>query len=158
MQGDATAAYAPGLGLQQFSRHLVFLKPDVLISADEIRTERDSELELRFHPEADLVAHGSAFLSRGPRAALRIEPLTTDGTQLNAGPWPPAVPKEHGEMTMTTLRLMARRHSWRNVVAFSWSPAGSEPAPVTLNRDHDRLTFRCGPRELILNWTTSRVE
>ena len=158
MKGDATAAYAPGLGLQQFVRHLVFLKPDVLIVADEIRAEGDSELELRFHPETDLVPQGTAFLSRGPRAALRIEPLTTDGVQISAGLWPPAVPKEQGEMTMTTLRLLTRRHSWRNVVALSWSSAGSEPAPVTLKRDHDRWTFRSGSRKLSLDWSTSRVE
>ena len=57
---DPTDAYAPGLGLQQFVRHLVFLKPDVLIVADEIRTKRESELELRFHPETALVAQGSS--------------------------------------------------------------------------------------------------
>ena len=39
MQGNATAAYAPGLGLQQFVRNLVFLKPNVLIVADEVRAE-----------------------------------------------------------------------------------------------------------------------
>ena len=158
MEGDATAAYAPGLGLQQFVRHLVFLKPDVLIVADEIRAEGDSELELRFHPETDLVAQGTAFLSRGPRGALRIEPLTSDGVQISAGLWPPAVSKEQSEMTMTTLRLLTRRHSWRNVVALSWSSAGSEPAPVTLKRDHDRWTFRSGLRKLILDWSTSQVE
>ena len=29
--GDATDAYAPKMGLKKFVRHLIFMKPDVLI-------------------------------------------------------------------------------------------------------------------------------
>ncbi|MFH1068482.1 MAG: DUF4962 domain-containing protein, partial [Candidatus Glassbacteria bacterium] len=34
--GDATRAYHPDLGLRRFQRHYLFLKPDILVVADEI--------------------------------------------------------------------------------------------------------------------------
>ena len=39
MVGDVTRAYHPALGLKKYIRHLVFLKPDILIVADEIDLE-----------------------------------------------------------------------------------------------------------------------
>jgi hypothetical protein len=34
--GDVTRAYHPALGLTRFVRHLLFVKPDVLVVADEV--------------------------------------------------------------------------------------------------------------------------
>ena len=65
--GDATAAYAPELGLKKFVRHVLFVKPDTLIVADEILANREVDLELRFHPETEPVSHGSIFLGAASR-------------------------------------------------------------------------------------------
>ncbi len=37
--GDVTRAYHPALGLKQFVRHLLFVKPDILLVADEINLD-----------------------------------------------------------------------------------------------------------------------
>ena len=76
MTGDAAAAYPPGLGLRRHLRHLVFLKPDVLLVCDEVRTDKPRRLELRFHPESRQAERdGKAFVMRGAKSILRLEPL-----------------------------------------------------------------------------------
>ncbi|MHB9031366.1 MAG: DUF4962 domain-containing protein, partial [Candidatus Latescibacterota bacterium] len=49
--GDVTPAYPHEAGLKRFVRRLLFLKPDILIVADDIDLDRHRALELRFHPE-----------------------------------------------------------------------------------------------------------
>ena len=51
MTGDATQTYPKELGVERAVRHLLFLKPDVLIVLDDIKTTKPQPLELRFHPE-----------------------------------------------------------------------------------------------------------
>ncbi len=63
MSGDATEAYSPKVGLRRFVRHLVFLKPDVLIVADDIEMNHDAALELRFHPERPMRREANGFIS-----------------------------------------------------------------------------------------------
>ncbi len=148
--GDATAAYAPELGLKRFQRHLIFLKPDVLIIADEIHAETSIDLELRFHPEATPVQNGNVFLARGKKAVLKLEALTTEGVQLSQGPDPRV-------SRLVAVRLTTHRASWRNAVALSWSAANAEPAAVKLQSDGDRWTFTSHNRKLTLDWSTGRV-
>ena len=83
---DATEAYPAELGLERFERHLLFLKPDVLIVADDIRLKEPRELELRFHPEQqDCERLDDAYLFSGKSAVLRLEPLTPEATRIEAG-------------------------------------------------------------------------
>ena len=71
------------LGLQRFVRHLIFVKPDVLIVADDILLDKPSPLELRFHPEQQAERLATAFVAKGAKAVLRIEPLSTDGVHVS---------------------------------------------------------------------------
>ena len=126
--GDATAAYAQDLGLKKLVRHVLFVKPDTLIVADEIQANREVELELRFHPETEPAPHGNAFLSRGKQASVLLQPLTNDGVQVSLDSVQSAARSGHGSSRMAVVRLLARRSSWRNAVALSSAPAGTEPA------------------------------
>lgn len=49
--GDVTRAYHPALGLQRFTRHLLFVKPDVLVVADEVALRQEGVVH-DFPPEA----------------------------------------------------------------------------------------------------------
>ena len=49
--GDVTRAYHPALGLQRFVRHLLFVKPDVLVVADEVALREEGVVH-DFPPEA----------------------------------------------------------------------------------------------------------
>jgi hypothetical protein len=152
--GDAAAAYPPELGLKRFLRHLLFVKPNILIVADDIETAEDADLELRFHPEYEPVPKGGAFLARGERAVLRIEPLATDGARVFAEPT--LVPGE-GPRKPTRLpgvRLAVHRSRWRTAVGLSWSAIGTEPPQIALKMVGDQWVFSAGARTITLDWLT----
>jgi len=157
--GDATEAYPRDLGLRHYIRHLLFLKPDVLIVVDDIELDEASELELRFHPEQRQVERdGGALLIRGEQAGLRLEPLTGEDVSIAAEDV--AAEGRHGErdVSMFTVRLNTKRAQWRDAVALSWAMANDEPAKVTLQADSDIWTFTVGDRIVTLNWTTGEAE
>jgi acetyl esterase/lipase len=62
--GDVTRAYHPALGLQRFVRHLLFVKPDILVVADEV-TLREEGVVHDFPPEALQTAGGLTHARNG---------------------------------------------------------------------------------------------
>ncbi len=151
--GDATEAYPRDSGLQRYQRHLLFLKPDVLIVLDDIALDAPHSLELRFHPEnRPAEKDGAAFVIKGKQSVLRIEPLTTTGVTASAEDV--AGEGRHGETTFTmfTVRLAAEKAQWRNAVALSWSKTGAAPVAVTLRADGDTWTFTAGERSVSSDW------
>ena len=155
---DAAEAYPRDLGLRRFVRHVIFVKPDVLIVADDILLDKEAPLELRFHPEQEAVRDGNVFLAKGKRATLRLEPLAAEGVQIAAGPMPLPGQEGHEKSSIFTIRLSTRRSAWRNAVALSWSAAGKEPVRVTLRAAGDKWTFAVKDRPLTLDWTTGKIE
>ncbi len=158
MAGDAAQAYPAELGLKRFCRHVVFLKPDAIIVADEIVVDRPRDLELRFHPEQRTVQRdGDAFLFAGRSALLRIEPLTRGSARIEAVDLP--AEGRHGErgQSMFTVRLRCRAANWRNVVALSWAERGRTPRNFDLETQNDVAIVRSGNRTVSLNWTSGDV-
>jgi hypothetical protein len=157
--GDATEAYPRDLGLRRYVRHLLFLKPDVLIVADEVELSAARPLELRFHPERQAEqGMDGVYLARGERAVLRLEALTTEGVEVSAGDLP--VRGRHGEEgdeRMFTIRLRTERAGWRNAVALSWSAAGTDPAHVGFQQDGEVWAFTAGGRTVALDWGTGEA-
>jgi len=156
--GEAREAYPDDLGIESFRRHLLFLKPDVLIVADEIRLKEARKLELRFHPEQqDVRRDRQAFVFSGESATLRIEPLTTEAVQVDAAPV--AIESRHGEkdQTMFTVRLVRTAAHWRNAVALSWAESGRPVKRVELDRQGDIAVFRIGDRHVSLDWTSGET-
>jgi len=159
LAGDATDAYPPAAGLRRFVRHLVWLKPDVLLVLDDVAAEGEADLELRFHPEQQKAERrGNAFLMRGKKALLRLEVLTPGGATASAEALPTA--GRHGDegKPMFTIRLQRRGRAWRSAVALSWSAADAEPKAVALTADGDRWTFNASGRRVTFNWRDGRVE
>jgi hypothetical protein len=62
--GDVARAYHPALGLTRFVRHLLFLKPDVLLVADEVALREEGVVH-DFPPEALETAGGLTHASNG---------------------------------------------------------------------------------------------
>jgi acetyl esterase/lipase len=62
--GDVTRAYHPALGLGHFVRHLLFVKPDVLVVADEV-TLREEGVVHDFPPEELQTAGGLTHAPNG---------------------------------------------------------------------------------------------
>jgi hypothetical protein len=157
--GDATEAYPRDLGLKRLVRHLLFLKPNVLIVCDDIELDQARDLELRFHPEqAQAEQDGDAFLVRGKQSVLRIEPLTTDGVTVRAEDL--AGEDRHGgkPFSMFTIRLSVKRAAWRNAVALSWGKAGEEAGKVSLRAVADRWTFTAGDHQARVDWSADPTQ
>jgi hypothetical protein len=155
--GDAAPAYPPDMGLKRFVRHLVFLKPDVLVVVDDIALDRPRDLELRFHPEQrEAVRDGNAFVTRGKKAALRIEPLTTEGVEASLETHP-LIARDYTESLIAAVRLGVRKSEWKNATAFSWCSASGEPVRVVMKKDGDIWRFGAGGRSVAFNWNTGKV-
>jgi hypothetical protein len=153
IHGDAAPMYPEESGVRRFVRRVYFMKPDVVVVADDIETTGERALEVRFHPESrGVLGDDGAAVCRGERATLRIEPLTGEGVEITAGDLPAR--ERHGEpSTMFTVRLAARRQTWRNAVALSWAPAGKTPPRVTMQGGAEAWTFRAGGRSATCRWT-----
>ena len=153
--GDATEAYPKELGVRRYVRHLLFVKPDVLIVVDDVALDKAGDLELRFHPEQDKAERdGEAFLTRGKKAVLRLEPLTGHDIEIAAQAIR-AEGREGGEATtMHTIRLRTQRARWLNAVALSWSPVGGAPKQVTFHEGGDVWSFAIADRSVSLNLKT----
>ena len=155
--GDARPAYPDRLGLKRYVRHLIFLKPDVLIVLDDIECDQPRALELRFHPEQQEAQQtGSAFVCKGKTAALRVEPLMLDGVQLS-GEIVKGESRSGGELPMFTIRLQTQKNRWRNATAFSWSAADQTPVPVTLQADGDEWFFIAFNKSVGFDWSKQEV-
>ena len=153
---DAAEAYAADLGVERFERHLLFLKPDIVLVADEIRLKAPREMELRFHPEQQgCERRGEAFVFSGKSTALRIEPLTPEATRIEAAKLP--VAGRHGEQNESTLVVRLNRSGahWRNAVALSWATGQQPMIDVDLEVRGEQWVFRCGSRLVSLDWTNT---
>ena len=73
--GDATAAYRPESGLTRFRRHILFLKPDCFVIADELAADRPSTFETRYHSLLPGKASGKSAMFGGRRGELQIRAL-----------------------------------------------------------------------------------
>ena len=157
--GDATEAYARTNGLKRFVRHLLFVKPNVLIVADDIALDAARPLELRFHPEnkTERAADG-AFGFIGKSAALRLDPLTNTGVEITTGEELTTGQHEKKTPGMFSIRLRNNAAAWRNAVALSWSAANAQPAKVQLKKQGDRWTFSCAGHEATLDWSTGSAQ
>jgi len=154
--GDATEAYPRELGLRRFVRHLLFVKPDVLIVADDVRLDKSARLELRFHPEQPMEQAGSSFLMHGRQAVLRLEPLTLEGVSISLQRIHMSGHQSSKGAEMSEVRLSAERSHWQSAVALSWAPAGKEPPRVHLQTGERQWTFSVRGRTLALDWDTAR--
>ena len=156
--GDAAAAYPARLGVQRFQRHLLFLKPDVLLVIDDIQLTEPRALELRFHPESrEFKRQGRAFLFPGQHAVLRLEALTPATADIDAAALPAT--GRHGErnQTMFAVRLRTQAAQWRTAVALSWAPADQAPTKVAFQPTKNVWRFQAGTDTCELDWASGKA-
>jgi len=154
--GDAASAYPVEVGLRRFVRVLLFVKPNALIVLDDIETDRERDLDLRFHPESsETEREGAAYIIKGKRAMLRLKLLTPQGVDVHAGE--ETVAGSHGrKKTMFTIALRRRARHWRNAAVLTWA-SGESPPVVHLTAKRDTWTFRLLERVVTWNWSTMRA-
>lgn len=151
--GDATEAYPKSSGLRRFVRHLIFLKPDVLIVADDIAVEASRTLDLFFHPEKPLArGEDGAFLGTSGKASFRFDPLTPEAVTASIEAQTGSNPHGGSGYKLSGIRLRTSTDHWRNAVALSWSAATAAPARVVLKREAPAWRFSAGGAEMSLDW------
>jgi len=156
--GDAAAAYPRGAGLERFRRHLLFLKPDVLIVIDDIELTEAHDLELRFHPERQTIEkEGNTLVAVGEKARLHVTALTPESVDISTGELP-LVDRRYNRSAFLTIRMRHRGAAWRNAVAFSWSEKPARPKAVTFEDNGARWTFGAGSKTVRFDWTTGEAE
>lgn len=150
--GDVAAAYPKSAGLERFVRHLLFVKPGVLIVVDDITVNRIADLELRLHTEiSNYKQQDYGYLMAGEGTVLRIDLLTGDNTRIDAAKL--QARGSHGRDTkLFTIRFRRHGARWQNAIALSWAPEGEEPEHVTLMRDGRIWTFSIAERKLVFDW------
>ncbi len=150
--GDATEAYPRDIGLRHYIRHLIFLKPDVLIVIDDIELDEARELELRFHPEQDKAQEdGNTFRIKGENTLMRIEPLTDASISISAEDVPGEGRDGEADWGMFTIRMNTRSSHWRNAVALSWATE-DRPVNITLQKAQNIWTFTADRRTVEFDW------
>jgi len=158
MTGDAAEAYPKEAGLKRFIRHMLFVKPDVLIVVDDIELTGESDLELRFIPEQQEAEHdGNTLFMRGEKAALRFEQLTGAGIDLSTETLT-VLSRRGTEDSQFTIRVRTHKAKWRNAAALSWSKADKGPVQITLNKNENLWNFHISGRTVVLNWNTGEAE
>ncbi|MEW6358263.1 MAG: DUF4962 domain-containing protein [Planctomycetota bacterium] len=161
--GDGTESYPRDIGLKHYIRHLLFLKPDVLIVLDDIALDEARDLEVRFHPEQPKATRdGNAFTMTGKGAALRLEILTPRDIKVVAEDVKGEDREGHKDRkdkdwSMFTIRPMTKRAHWQNAVALSWSKADAKPARVQLQTDGDNWRFTADGRTVTFDWKTGEA-
>ena len=157
--GDATSVYASSLGVQSFQRHILFVKPDILIVGDNVRMNSTGHaLDLYFHlPNTNsVVAQGDgSLLATTPNTATRIDLLTpavstmTNGLQAILARGATNVGRIE---TLVDIKTTGRTN-WQNVMVFSWAANGLTPAKATLmSSNASSWLYQVGTHVVNLNW------
>jgi hypothetical protein len=150
--GDATEAYPKQSGLERFVRHLLFVKPDVLIVIDDIVLDRTADLELRLHTESsDCREVDGGYLVAAGQTVLRVGLLTRDNVKMDAANLPARGSHSKGA-NLFTIRFTNHDARWRNAVALSWATAGAEAKRVGFSKDEQAWTFSIAGKKLLFDW------
>ncbi|MFC3800903.1 Ig-like domain-containing protein [Cohnella sp. GCM10012308] len=158
VMGEAAQTYPSSTGLTKYNRHLIYLKPDVLIVVDDIATSSPKDLELRFFPEqqaANLLSAGEYSISSA-KNELRFKDLTPGAAELRAE----AVPYTNlvSNSDRVAFRVLGEdKSALQNAVAFSWNKKNAAPPNVTLVRDGDKWTFEANGAAVELDLATGAV-
>jgi hypothetical protein len=159
ISGDATPVYGP---LTRYVRHLLFIKPNVLIVLDDIAAAASHDYQLRFHCEQTSdrcrVQADGTFMITGDHARLSIAPLTMDGVEAEEAD--AAMRRRHGGMDLEKACITMTKHAdrWRNAVAFSWSDVKASPAAVQLETRQQQWIFTIGGTPYRFSWETATLQ
>jgi hypothetical protein len=130
--GDAASQYHVNKGLTKYKRHMIYLKPDVLIVVDDIALTAPQNLELRFFPEQNsFIKTGAKYLTVGNKSKLEFTPLTPTGVTMKAENVNYYDRENHASQKLA-YRLQNTTNAWKNVSAFAWSSKTATPKQVSL--------------------------
>lgn len=156
--GNATACYASTTGLTKYRRHLLFLKPDVLVVVDDVALTAAKALELRFFPKhsATFTQAGSTYTTAGTSAKMNFNVLQAPSqitTTVKTVPTQQYSDKSYLNRKAYSLATTSNLSSLSTAVSFAWSPVTGAPRTVTYLADPDGTAwkFKVGNQTIVLN-------
>jgi hypothetical protein len=130
--GEGAPAYTAARNVTKYTRHLIFMKPDVLIVVDDIALSASHAMELRFFPEKQsFVQSGGSYMMQGTSAKLAVTPLTLAGGATASAGNVSRYDRTNTAIPTLAVRLQKTGTVWKNATAFAWSSAGGTPKTVT---------------------------
>ena len=138
--GDSTQSYPETSHVKKFRRHLLYLKPDVLIVVDDIELSEVHDMQLRFWPErTNMVKQGNGYYIPGLKANLKITPLTNDEVDISLED--SQLTTRYDTQDRTCVKLEKNGTVWRNATAITWSDAADVPKEVLCSQMGDVWNF-----------------
>jgi len=137
--GDGTGQYVPELGLEKFHRHFIYLKPDILIYVDDIKTtegETEIPLELRVFPKPqDFYAESDGRYSFvGDNTKFYIHPADMqDGVVSACGSL------KKGNTSGVGVSVTTNNSKLIQPTIISWNDKDKEPVKVDVVRKGERI-------------------
>ncbi len=168
MVGEGADAYSDSMKLTKFDRHLIYIKPDILIVIDDIASEEAHDFELRFFPytqRAIQQADGSYYIQNA-NSKLLARNIEIDGGEFlasdvrlysgkaNTSSTTPTTASDH--LAFRSVKNGAT--SFVTATAFSWSDNGTTPVEVTGERNGDVFTFHIMGETYTVNIATDTVK
>lgn len=155
--GDATQAYTSNLDVKKYQRHMLYLRPDILLVVDDIELDSPHTMELRFFPEYQNIYQQSdgGFLIPGNTSNFKITPLTTDGIEV--GMERDELITRYYTQDRNFVSLKKEGDRWVNATALSWSAASDTPKNVSVQRSGNRFVFTVEERQVTLDLNTGEA-
>ena len=154
--GEGSAAYPADMGLLKFERHMIYLKPDILLVYDDIKTDEPRNLEIRFFPENEnAVASNGGFLSAGSSARLRGEALTEPMVME-----PVSYFGRYSQLNDRQAYRVIKNNAdtFTSITAFSWSDLSSVPKKITAVKSMDDYIIDAAGQKYIINFSEGSVK
>jgi len=130
--GNAKPAYPSSTHLTFFYRHLLYLKPDCWVVADEVKADSTSLFEFYYHSDFPFVSAGeNAFKAEGTRGSMMVTMMKPDNTAKQAFLQDIQGTGGRFQRKMNTLKISsADKTSDFFITVFETYPSGESP---TLN-------------------------
>ncbi|MFC4777659.1 DNRLRE domain-containing protein [Paenibacillus sp. GCM10023252] len=157
--GDAASQYHENKGLTKYKRHMIYLKPDVLIVLDDIALTAPQNLELRFFPEQNsYIKTGSKYLTVGKTSKMEFTPLTPDNAVVKAENVN-YYNRENVASQKLAYRVQKTTDNWQNVSAFAWSDKAGTPKQVSLTSHTGSIyTFEVEGKKITVDINTLNAD
>ena len=84
---DPTNAY-PKKQLKKWRRNIILEKPKITILLDEIHTQKNAEIKLRFHSGVDVKIHDDSVMLEGNEGKMALIPITDQKFSIKTGRHP----------------------------------------------------------------------
>ncbi len=152
--GDAAGSYRAESGVTKFDRHLIFLKPDVLIVVDDIALKQAKNMKLRFWPQSQTITEtANGYSVAGANTIMSITDLSGDTKACTTETvWLNTVTEERKSISFTK-----NAKQWVSVKAITWADSTGVPTAVEMQKNGNSYTFLCNGRTATLNLDTATV-